>query len=328
MTSRLPGCARRGSTGGGGSPARRKTAVDTAGIVSRDPRGSMWLFLAVLALMGATTVLHAQRPGRHEMRGMVLEVKPSQRVVVVSHEDVPGVMPAMTMPFEVRSLKELEGLMPGTIVSFVLVLGKDAAHIEGITVVHYQSVEQDPLAARRLRLLETITGPSAAPLTIGRTVPDFALTNQARRRVSLSQFRGRIVAVNFIYTSCVLPQFCYRLANQFSVVRNRFKDRMGRDLVLLSVTFDPARDTPERLAQYAQQWAADPASWHFLTGSAADVARVGRIFGVDAFADEGLVNHSVRTALVGRDGRLISSIEGNTYTAAQLGDLIETALRR
>ena len=76
------------------------------------------------------------------------------------------------------------------------------------------------------------------------------------------------------------------------------------------------------------QWKADPTTWHFMTGSATEVARVCGMFGVDFFADEGLMNHSVRTAVIDRGGRLIANIEGNQFTAAQLGDLLETALRR
>ena len=270
----------------------------------------------------------AQKPGRHDMRGMVLKVDAAQKTVVVSHDAVPDVMPAMTMPFEARDVRELNGLVPGAIVTFTLVTEKTAAHIERVRVVRYQSIEQDPLTARRLRLLQEMARASAKPLDAGREVPDFTLTDQRRMPVSLSQLRGKVVAINFIYTSCTLPQFCYRLANQFGVVHKRFTERMGRDLVLLTVTFDPARDTPERLAEYAAQWKADPASWRFLTGSVADVRRVCSLFGVDSFVDEGLINHSTRTAVIDRRGAIAASIEGNQYTAAQLGDLVETVLAR
>lgn len=262
------------------------------------------------------------------MRGMVLKIDPAQKTVVVSHDAVPDVMPAMTMPFVVREAGELNGLVPGAIVTFSLVIEKDRSHIEQVRVVRYQNVEQDPLTARRLRLLQEMTRASAKPLAIGGAVPDFTLTDQRRLPVSLSQFKGKVVAINFIYTSCTLPQFCYRLANHFGVVDKRFKARMGRDLVLLTVTFDPARDTPERLAEYAAQWKADPTSWRFLTGSVADVRRVCSLFGVDSFADEGLINHSTRTVVIDRRGLVAASIEGNTYTAAQLGDLVETVLAR
>jgi protein SCO1/2 len=282
----------------------------------------------IALLIAAAISVAAQQPVRHAMNGMVLTVDVPRKSVVISHDAVSGVMPAMTMPFEVRDPKELAGLVPGTIVSFTLVLTKESGYIERVKAIRYQSVEQDPMAARRLRLLSSLTGNAAKTLTVGQAVPDFTLIDQVRQRVSLAQFAGKVVGLNFIYTSCVLPQFCYRVANHFSVVRDRFKDRMGRDLVLLTVTFDPARDTPERLAQYASQWKADPKSWHFMTGNATDVERVCGMFGVDFFADEGLMSHSVRTAVIDRRGVLVANIEGNKYTAAQLGDLVDTALKK
>jgi protein SCO1/2 len=280
-------------------------------------------------------VLAAWAPGstagqpapRHAMRGMVIELDAVRKTVVISHDDVPGIMPAMTMPFEARDRRELNGVAAGAIVSFTLVLAKPSAYIEGVRVVGYESVEQDPLTARRLSLLRDLTR-AATPVQVGQPVPDFTLTDQTHQRVSLSQFRGKLVAVNFVYTSCVLPQFCYRLANHFSVVERRFRERLGRDLILLTVTFDPARDTPERLAEYARQWNANPAVWRFLTGSADEIGRVSGLFGVDFFPDEGLISHSSRTVVIDRRGTLAASIEGNRYTAAQLGDLVATLLAR
>jgi protein SCO1/2 len=285
--------------------------------------------LLAAALCAAEAFTFAQgAPARHAMRGMVMTVDPAHKSVVISHDSISGVMPAMTMPFEIRSVAELKDLVPGAIVSFTLVVDKTSAHIEGVQVVRYESVEQDPITARRLRLLQDMSRGPTKPRAVGEAAPDFTLIDQTRASIALSQFRGKVVALNFIYTSCVLPQFCYRLANHFGVVQQRFKQRMGRDLVLLTVTFDPARDTPERLAEYSRQWSADPASWHFLTGAVDDVQRVCKLYGVDAFPDEGLISHSTRTVVVDRRGALAATIEGNQYTAAQLGDLVDTVLRR
>jgi protein SCO1/2 len=278
----------------------------------------------VVALLSA----HARGQTAHAMRGMVLQVDAAHNSVVVSHDAVQGVMPAMTMPFEVTHAAELKGLVPGAIVSFALVIRGSSSHIEHVQVVRYESVERDPIAARRLRLLQNITRSPATAPPVGKAAPDFTLTDQARAPIVLSQFRGKVVALNFIYTSCVLPQFCYRLASQFAVVQKRFNARMGRDLVLLTTTFDPARDTPERLAEYSRQWDANPAAWHFLTGTSENVQRVCRLFGVDAFPDEGLITHSTRTVVIDRRGMLAASIEGNQYSATQLGDLIDTVLRQ
>ena len=265
---------------------------------------------------------------RHSMRGMVLKVDTAHNSVVISHDEVAGLMPAMAMPFDVKGPAELKGLVPGAIVSFTLVIGRTSGQIEHVQVVRYESVEQDPITARRLRLLQTLTGTPAVAPSVGQAAPGFTLIDQRRERVSLSQFTGKVVALNFVYTSCVLPQFCVRLVTQFNTVQKRFKERMGRDLVLLTVSFDPTRDTPERLAEYSRQWNADPASWHFLTGASADIQRVCRQFGVDAFPDEGLITHSTRTVVIDRQGAIAASIEGNQYAAAQLGDLIDSVLRR
>ena len=284
----------------------------------------MRLSLTAAALVLGTGLLTAQRQTQ-TITGMVVEVKPSERVLVISHDPVSGVMPAMIMPFEVRDEASLRGLTPGTIVSFTIRANAQAAYADDLKVIQYQSGEQDPLTVRRLRLLRSAR---AAPLELNHPVPDFMLTDQARTPISLSQLRGKVVVMNFIYTSCALPLFCYRMTNHFSVLQNRFAGRNGRDLVLLSITFDPARDTPERLADYAKQWKANAARWHFLTGSSGDIKRVADTFGMDYFPDEGLINHSLRTVVIDRAGRLLANVEGNRFTAQQLGDLVGSALNR
>jgi protein SCO1/2 len=98
--------------------------------------------------------------------------------------------------------------------------------------------------------------------------------------------------------------------------------------VLLTISFDPVHDTPEKLAEYAGIWRANPARWHFLTGAAKDVERVSGLFGVAAWKDDGLLTHSLHTAIIGRDGKLVANLEGNRFTAQQLGDLVEKTLAR
>jgi protein SCO1/2 len=283
-----------------------------------------------IALLLCREGIPAGQAGRSAMRGMVMKVAPSHRSFIVSHDSVPGAMDAMMMSFDVRDPMDLAGVKPGMIVTFTLVVEKEGAYAEHVRIQPYEAVEQDPLAAQRLKLLKQLTGATGSavrPVAVGQPVPDFTLIDQARHPVTLSAFRGKVVAVTFIYTSCALPQFCFRLANHFGVVQRRFKDRLGRDLILLTVTFDPARDGPDQLAEYATQWNASPETWHFLTGPVPDVKRVCGLFGVDFFPDEGLMNHSSHTALIDRHGRLASNIEGNAFTANQLADLVAILLK-
>lgn len=259
--------------------------------------------------------------------GMVMSVDRAHNSFVASCQEIPGFMAAMMMPFEVRDSKELDGLAPGTIVDFTLVVNRSSSYAEHVQVHTYQSMEQDPWKARQLRLLTNLADKtSAQELAIGQQVPDFALIDQKRQTISLSQFAGKVIALNFVYTSCALPNFCYRMANNFGVLQRRFKDQLGRKLVLLTVSFDPQRDQPEVLAKYSQQWRADPAAWHFLTGAVPDVRRVTGMFGMDFFPDEGLMNHSLHTVVIDRQGKLVANIEGNQFTVEQLSDLVRTVL--
>jgi protein SCO1/2 len=286
---------------------------------------ALWCLLTWLAVCLPAA---AQEATRHHVTGMVVSVDAARGTFLVSHEAIEGVMGPMAMSFTAADPRQLEGLTPGVTVTFTLVMAHGVARADTIEVVPYESVELDPMVARRLRLLQQLAGsPRPEPLPVGEQVPDFTLTDQTGAPVSLSQLRGQVVVVNFVYTSCALTQFCFRVANHFASVARRFEDRMGRDVTLLTVTFDPARDTVEVLRTYASQWHADPRSWRFLTGPAPDIQRVCDLFGVDFYPDEGLMNHSLRTAVIDRNGRLAGRIDGNEYSAAQLGDLVEAVLR-
>ena len=286
--------------------------------------------IVVAALLAVPSAAQAQAPREYPVTGMVVSVNRPQRTVTVSHQAIPGLMAAMTMPFEVREASELEGLEPGMVVAFTLRMDRSTSHAENVRIVRYENVEQDPFNASRLKLLKDLAAkgnPSTRMVAVGETVPDFRLIDQRERPVSLSQLRGKVVVVNFVYTTCALPNFCLRLANHFGVLQKRFARQLGRELVLLTLTFDPVHDTPDVLARYASQWKADPDTWHFLTGPQAEVERACALFGVHAFSNEGLLDHSLHTAVIDRGGRLVANIEGNQFTAAQLGDLTESVLR-
>jgi protein SCO1 len=276
----------------------------------------------VAAVLCATQAWAAER---HAVTAIVLKVDRPHRMFVASCKAIPGYMAAMVMPFTVRELKSLDGIEPSTAVEFTLVVDSGHSYAEGIRVHHFQPMEQEPLRARRLQLLQDPETPS---LTLGQSVPDFALTDQAGQRVALSDLAGKVVAVTFIYTSCPLPDYCFRVSNNFGRLQKRFADRMGRDLVLLSITFDPEHDQPKVLAKYAATWKADPKSWHFLTGTLPEVKSVCRRFGLNFWQEEGWLTHSLHTVVIDRQGKLAANFEGNEFSAEQLGDFVNIALER
>jgi len=189
---------------------------------------------------------------RYPVSGIVLRVDRPGRSVQVSCREIPGYMAAMVIDFAVRNAKELDGLLQGTMIDFTLAVTNDSAYAESIRVHQFQTADQEPMAARQLNLLSSLVdfdSNATKPLTVGQRVPEFSLVSQKRERIKLSRFAGSVVAITFLYTHCPLPNYCFRLSNNFGIVQRRFGDRVGRDLVLLSITFDPEHDQPEVLAQ-------------------------------------------------------------------------------
>lgn len=262
--------------------------------------------------------------------GVVIRVDDAHLAVQVSCEAIPGYMDAMVMTLPVRNAAELTGLEPGTTIDFRLDVKKDGAYAEQIHVRRYENSSQEPMAARQLEILEAATAHSDSRVVpsvhVGQTVPDFLLIDQNRQKVRFADLRGKVVAMTFIYTRCPLPNFCFRMSNNFGVLHRRFANEMGKDLVLLSVTFDPTHDGPEVLAEYAKTWTKDTTGWHFLTGAPVDVGKVYTEFGVSSWQDEGFFTHSLHTVVIDRDGRLVANLEGNQYSAQQLGDLVESVI--
>jgi len=249
--------------------------------------------------------------------------------MTVSCESIPGHMDAMVMSFAVRNPKALDGLHPGARVAFTLVEEKDSFYADDVHARPFDSLELDPTAARRLKLLENLMAspsPAARPLAVGQRVPEFSLTDQKRKRVTLSDLAGKVVAVTFVYTRCPFPNYCFRMSNNFGQLQARFKKRMGGDLVLLTVVIDPTHDQPDALADYARIWKADPSAWHFLTGPLPDIQQLARNFDMSFYPDEALFVHSFHTVIIDRHGKLAANLEGNDFTAEQLGDLVESVL--
>jgi protein SCO1 len=227
-------------------------------------------------------------------------------------------MPGMTMPFEVRSGKLLEGRVPGDLVRATLVVTDRDAYLRTLEPTGHAPVT------------EPITNPSPRVLMPGERVADVALVDETGASTGIADLRGYVIAVTFMYTRCPLPNFCPLMDRHFKAVQ----DRVGSDaqlkgqVRLLSVTLDPAYDTPAVLAKHAARLGADPAVWRFVTGPKERVRRFGGQFGVSTPGgeqDEIEIAHNLRTVVIDRQGRLRATLNGNEWTPPQLVDQLRNA---
>jgi protein SCO1/2 len=255
----------------------------------------------------------------HMVEGLVLGVAPAEQTIRVSHKEIPGVMPAMAMPFKVRSSQELLNLAPGMRVRFELVLDPPNSHARKIRAIPADnSIEED---GRKILL-----APPKERVPLGSPVPDFTLTTHEGKTWTLAAARGRVVVIQFLYTRCPMPEVCPRLSATYASLQRRFAARP--DMLLLSVTLDPVHDTPAILSRYADLWRANAANWLFATGTTEQIRLAAARFGIIFWPEEGVITHTSNIAVIGRTGRLDALVEGLSFTALQLGDLIEHHLDR
>jgi protein SCO1/2 len=133
--------------------------------------------------------------------------------------------------------------------------------------------------------------------------PEFTLTTAEGGRLALSDLRGKVVAVTFIYVTCT--DTCPLLTAKMAGIQKRLGPDFGARVRFVSVTVDPERDTPAVLAQYARNHGADPAGWAFLTGPPGEILDVARRYGVYAKKTQrGDVDHTFLTSIVDQGGTL------------------------
>lgn len=267
---------------------------------------------------------------RYTIKGKVISVDKGARKATIEHEDIPGYMEGMTMEFPIHADMVWNELVPGAEIRGDLVVdnaGKDPFWIENVII----SAPAKP-------------GQADVPVNenfaqVGQEVPDFSLTNQDGKKISLKDFRGKALALTFIYAKCPLPDYCIRMSTNFSDIArdvegnelgvyNNIKDKVR----LLSISFDPANDTPEKLRAYGLSFMGKGATslgiWQLAVGKDAEVRKIADFFGLEYKVDESdktKINHSLRTAVIGPDGKVAKVFTGNEWKPAQLLKELEAA---
>jgi protein SCO1/2 len=266
------------------------------------------------------TIPAASRPAEPDTNQQVFEVKGIVRAVKtaqveIKHEAIPGYMPSMTMPFDVKDTNELAGLQPGQTVQFRLTVTATDAWIDQIHQVGDVFAKAPPANAP-IRLAQDVE-----TLQPGSSMPSCQLTNELGEAFSTSQFKGQALAFTFLFTRCPYPTFCPRMATYFQEAQKKLLalPNAPTNWHLLTISFDPAFDKPEVLKSYAQAHQYDPAHWTFATGSLIDITAFSEQFGLQFWHDEtGSLSHNLRTVVVDAKGRVVKIFAGNEWTSDEL----------
>jgi protein SCO1/2 len=255
----------------------------------------------------------AKAEDRYPLTGQVLRIEPERKVLVVRHDEIKGYMPAMTMEFVV-SAGDLALATVGQRIRAELVPAKDGGDFRLEKIWPDDKVSADTVAAGALQLRQdTHTRGKNAYREIGETVPDFALYDQGGRVVQSARFRGKQIMLNFIFTRCPDAKMCPAATAKMMTVQRLAREAGVQDLELVSITLDPAYDTPGVLKEYAGARGIDTSNFSFLTGPENAIRDLLTQFGVIAQFKGDILQHTLTTLLIDADGRIAHRADGSVW---------------
>ena len=252
------------------------------------------------------------------VRGKIVSVDAAKGMVMLDHEAIPGFMDAMTMPYKLKDASVASELHPGDRITAKLLVRKvgddyEDPVLDEIVVTAQARPDYKPAVQYHIP-------------TAGDAVPDFRLTNQNGHAIHLAQFKGRVLLLTFVYTRCPLPDYCIRMSRNFAQIDKALKadPALYAKTHLLSISFDPKVDTPAVLKSYGETYIGEDAKrafahWDFAVPPASELAALTQFFDVGITpGDGGLLNHSLSTALIGKDGTVRAWYPTNEWTPAEV----------
>ena len=240
----------------------------------------------------------------YNVRGVVESVRSEDAQVIISHEEVPDLMSAMTMNFDIASPSLLAGLNPGDEIEFELLFNGRAYVIQSITKIGEVSSNREPL---KLASLDEF-------------LPSFTLVNQRGEMINSRDFEQKVLVLDFIYTNCPGP--CPVSTSVGVSVRHLLED-IKDNFVFCSISLDPSRDTPEALSEYAKARGAEFDNWQFLTGDLKTIEELVSALGVARIGDSaGEFEHTLVRFLVDGKGRIRNRLLGAKYNPEEISRTI------
>jgi protein SCO1/2 len=258
----------------------------------------------------------------YAVTGIVHRIQADGQTAIIAHDLIPGYMMAMTMPFEAKDPKVLQGVYPGDQITFRLLVRTNDAWIDKVQRTGLKTNTPSPrVGAFGLNLKEE--------LDVGDLLPDCVLTNDLGQPFQLSAFRGRALALTFVFTRCPLPTYCPLMSRNFAEAAELMASATTlTNWHLLTISFDPDFDSPRVLNSYASPYRSDSKQWTFATGDRAAVEELGREFGLLLFREDGTISHNLRTVVADPEGRIRHVFRDNQWDPADLALQLRSAAQR
>jgi protein SCO1/2 len=278
---------------------------------------SLLMVLTACSRPEKTATIDDGPPGekRWPLHGQIVSVDAVHKTLRVQHEEIVGLMPAMTMDYAVGP-GDLANAKPGERIRADLVQDGSDFHLERIFPDDSSTNATIDAAAKSLGQDTMVRGPHPFR-EVGETAPDFALYDQDGRVVQMNRFRGKQIMLNFIYTRCPIATMCPLSTAKMVMTQKLAREAGVKNLELISISMDPVYDTPGVLKDYAQARGIDLGNFSFLTGPQQAVQDLLAQFGVIAEFKDGLLNHTLATLLINENGTIVWRADGGEWEPSE-----------
>lgn len=286
------------------------------------------LFLALLVSLAiCVSACHHPKSAakRYPFTGRIISIDTQAESALIDGDNIPGFMDPMAMSYKIKPASMLRQLAPGDSISAEVVVIEPATKNEDAVPDYW--LEDVKVTAHAKQ--PPANGASSMHIpSPGEDVPDFSFTNQDGKRISLHQYRGKVLLVTFVYTRCPFPDFCPRMSSNFAKIdRQVDADSALAGTHLLTISFDPEHDTPKVLRDYAfsvarTQDASLFRSWEFAAPRPADLPKIADFFALTVTPEGGMITHNLSTAVISPDGKIVKWYHGGDW---QVSDLIKDA---
>jgi protein SCO1 len=248
---------------------------------------------------------------KFDLNGKIIAVDKGNHLLTIAHGDIKDYMPAMTMEFKVKDAWVFDVAKPGDEIAAAYIVDGANSWLEEVVIKEGLSKSN-------------AGGDFGFEPKIGDEVPNYRLINQDAKPIHLHDYKGKTLLLTFIFTRCQDPEQCTLMSTRFAALDQELKKDPGlyAKTHLLSVSFDPEYDTPKVLRSYGASFTGKYTDetfdhWEFASGSADEVKGIAQYFGLRYYQDEQTGNqqiiHTLRTAIIGPDSKIIKIYRGNGW---------------
>ena len=240
----------------------------------------------------------------HKVQGTIIEVRHKTYEFLIHHDEIPGFMTAMTMPFKVKNSLDIEKFIRGDSVHFELIMNNNNTIATNFILKGKGTINSN----------DKIWNDAYTPLEIGEIISDVSFLNLDSNTVFISESDGKFRFISFIFTRCPMPNMCPAVVAKNQYLAEKFYNNSNIEFILIS--FDYIYDTPLVMkSMYSNQTSSyKNITFYSSVGHLNDIFSIASQSSVSFWGiEENDIGHTLRSIILDPERRLMKVYDGTDW---------------